>query len=137
MHLTVCSRGRKASVILTQEHINYVLADTTMELWVGLSLKERCRWFKNRFPHAGITPSSLGRLYKQHGIKKKVICRNKRMPGPEQHKMMEQRADVLARLEHANNMDLEIVYVDECCFTKKDIMKREWSNRGQHMNIMY
>ena len=34
-------------------------------------------------------------------------------------------------------MDLEIVYVDECCFTKKDIMRREWSNRGQHMSIVY
>jgi hypothetical protein len=137
MHLTFCSRGRKPAAALTPAHMAYVLADATMELWVGLSLKERCRWFSNRFPDAEITSYTLRKIYKLNGIKKKVISKQKTMPAPEKHKMMEQKADVLEKLEEAGSMQLPVVYVDECCFTKKDIMRKEWSNVRQHMDIRY
>ena len=59
------------------------------------------------------------------------------MPAPEKHKMLDQRQTVLEKLEAAKSMELELVYVDECCFTKKDIMRKEWSNVRQHMDIRY
>jgi hypothetical protein len=36
--------------MLDQQHVDYLLKDSTMELWAGLTMKDRCRWFTVRFP---------------------------------------------------------------------------------------
>jgi hypothetical protein len=43
---------------------------------------------------------------------------------------LEQRAEALANIELAQDMGLEIVFLDEICFTKSSIHRKAWGNVG-------
>jgi hypothetical protein len=49
--------------MLERKHIDYLLADGTLEIWAGLSLKEKCRFFHLRFPEKVIAPITLSRFF--------------------------------------------------------------------------
>jgi hypothetical protein len=55
--------------LLEQEHIDYLLADGTHEIWAGLSLKEKCRFFNLRFNDKVIAPITLSRFFQWHRIR--------------------------------------------------------------------
>jgi hypothetical protein len=55
--------------LLEQEHIDYLLADGTHEIWAGLSLKEKCRFFNLRFNDKVIAPITLSRFFQRHRIR--------------------------------------------------------------------
>ena len=60
----------------------------------------------------------------------KKVRLNKARPPADKHKVQEQKAEALSRINAAMDMELEIVYLDEICFTKSSIHKRAFSNVG-------
>ena len=73
--------------ILEKEHLDYILKDSTMELWAGLTMKDRCRWFSVRFPQKKMSVNALERLYKGNRVRKKAVRVTKDVPAPEKHKV--------------------------------------------------
>lgn len=64
---------------LQEEHIQYLLAEDTINSWAHLSLKQRVKMFHRRFPELKISASTLHRAYKSHGVKYKYIQRVKKV----------------------------------------------------------
>ena len=60
----------------------------------------------------------------------KQVRLNKAKPPAEKHRVYEQKVEALASMEQARDMELEIVYLDEICFTKSSIHRKAWSNVG-------
>jgi thymidine kinase len=60
----------------------------------------------------------------------KQVRLNKARPPAEKHKVYEQKMQALDNIEAARDMELEIVYLDEICFTKSSIHRKAWSNVG-------
>jgi transposase len=58
---------------LRQHHIDYLLSEKTLKNWAHLSIKQRAKMFHRTFPEVKLSPTSLWRLYKKHGIKYKFI----------------------------------------------------------------
>ena len=123
-------RGRNAERVLDKKHIDYLLADGTHEIWAGLTIKEKCRFFHVRYPDKVIAPITLSRFFKEHRIRKKRVRITKATPPAEKHKVDEQKIEALAKMSDARNMELEIVYLDEIVFTKSSIHRKAWSNVG-------
>ena len=73
---------------------------------------------------------TLSRFFHEHRIRAKQVRLSKAKPPAEKHKVNEQKTEALARIEQARDMELEIVYLDEICFTKSSIHRKAWSNVG-------
>jgi len=78
---------------LNPEMIAYLTAQSTLQAWAGMTLKERCVLFHRRYIHKRIGPSTLCRLYRQHGIKRKVITRYKAAADSKIQEMLEWQED--------------------------------------------
>ena len=98
-------------------------------------MDERVILFHRKFPHKVISATRLWRLYRQHGIKRKQVRVQKSMPARDLHNFNEQRERVLQELKAAKAKKLPMVYLDELVFTKRTMIFRDYSNRGQHLRI--
>ena len=98
-------------------------------------MDERVILFHRKFPHKVISATRLWRLYRQHGIKRKQVRVQKSMPARDLHNYNEQRERVLKELKEAKAKKLPTVYLDELVFTKRTMIFRDYSNRGQHLHI--
>ena len=58
---------------LDQEHVDFLLSHKTLELWAGLTLKEKTVLFHRKFTDKRVSVTSLRRLYLKNGIKRKKV----------------------------------------------------------------
>ena len=65
---------------LEYEHVDFLVDQSTLNLWAGKSLQERCQAFNGHFPDKYIKPKALWNLYIKFGIRRKKICEVKRIP---------------------------------------------------------
>ena len=63
---------------LTQQHIGYLVAPSTLQESAHLSLAERAELFHRRFGEVKVSPSTIRRIYLRHKIRFKNIKRGKR-----------------------------------------------------------
>ena len=61
----------------TRDQVNYLTRPLTLRQQASYSLEERLAMFKRRYPNSKVTVYKLRKLYKQYGIKKKVIRKAK------------------------------------------------------------
>ena len=120
---------------IEQAQIDFLTSDATQVQWAGRTMDERVILFHRKFPHKVISATRLWRLYRQHGIKRKQVRVQKSMPARDLHNFNEQRERVLQELKAAKAKNLPMVYLDELVFTKRTMIFRDYSNRGQHLHI--
>ena len=58
---------------LNEVHKNYLLNRDTLAAWAGKTLAQRCILFHRACPEIFIKPWRLSKLYKENGIKLKVM----------------------------------------------------------------
>jgi transposase len=112
-----------------------LLADGTHEIWAGLSMKEKCRFFQIRFPGKLIAPVTMERFFKEHRVRNKVVKVVKYTPPADKHKVEEQKQAALANLKAARELQLEVVYQDEIVFSKRSILLKAHGNVKTHMAV--
>ena len=64
---------------VTPEMLEWISSVETLEKHVGMTLAERAVMLHRKFPETRITESALSRLFKEQGVKKKVILKKKRV----------------------------------------------------------
>ena len=57
----------------TEEQIEYLTSNRTLNRWATKSLEERVQLFKKRYPHIHMTVYKLRKLYSKYKVRKKVI----------------------------------------------------------------
>ena len=117
--------------------ISFLTSQETLEKQVGRSLNERCVLFHRQFSLMKISTWKLAQIYKQHGIKKKVIKHTK-LRTPRQETRMKQQVTVIAvELQELIDQRYTIIYLDEVMFTTRTVLSREYSNKNQNIQIDY
>ena len=78
----ICRKSFKAKKIISQkkklykldqQHFDFLLNHKTLELWAGLTMKERTKLFHRNFPDKRVSVSSLRRLYIKNKMKRKKV----------------------------------------------------------------
>ena len=84
----ICRKSLKPKTILSpkkilykleQEHVDFLLNHRTLELWAGLTMKERALRFHRKFTDKRVSVTSLRRLYLKNGIKRKKVRQEKKL----------------------------------------------------------
>ena len=84
----ICRKSLKPETILSpkkilykleQEHFDFLLNHRTLELWAGLTMKERALRFHRKFTDKRVSITSLRRLYLKNGIKRKRVRQEKKL----------------------------------------------------------
>ena len=58
---------------LSPDHIAFLTSQSNLRKWSGHSLRERAELFNSQHAGYNMTASKLGRVYKKHGVKYKMI----------------------------------------------------------------
>ena len=66
--------------VLEQVHIDYLLSQRTLEMYSGLTMKQRTIRFHRVYTDKRIAVTTLRRLYLKNGIKRKKIRQEKPIP---------------------------------------------------------
>ena len=125
-HPRVLSLKEKAHK-LDQRHFNFLLCPRTLELWAGLTLKERSKMFHRKFPHKRIVATSLRRLYLKNKIKRKQVRQEKKLPMSTSVNFQQRCVNLLHEIAQVKEQGRMIVYLDETLFNQKAIALKEWS----------
>ena len=93
-----------------------------------MSLKNRCIFFHRHFGNHRINPTLLSKVYRIHKIKAKKI-KSVKLIDPEKEQEYEQwRKDLITRIQSLRQQNTRIIYLDECVFTSKTILMRDYTN---------
>ena len=85
--------------------------------------------FHRAFPNKHIPVTSLSKLYRSHGIKRKLIRKKKSLyPGSEE-RIREQTEQARVQLQAAIDSNVKVIYCDEAVFTKSTNQKACFTNR--------
>jgi len=120
---------------LDQEHVNFLTDFRTLELWAGLTMKQRTVLFHRQFPDKRIAVTSLRRLYLRHKIRRKKVRLEKTMTQRVRRNFAQNCQRLLAELEQAKCDGRLLVFADEILFTKRAIRLREWSARNSNLAV--
>ena len=120
---------------LSEEHIQFLSDDHTLNAWAHLSLAQRAVLFHRQFPELRVSPSLLHRTYQRLGIKFKQIRRGKKVIDFLDPHYLHLFTDMLRTIRSTRHRDVKLFWVDEAVFTFNTIRKRAWSKRHQNITI--
>ena len=83
-----------------------------------MSLKDRAKAFHRQFPDRWTYPVKISRLYKQHGVKQRLVRITKSAGDQSLQKHMTELEKCRELVKTAMADGLPIVYADETVFTK-------------------
>ena len=66
-------KTRKTFGTLTQEHIDYLTDQQTLEEWAGKSLETRAVLFHRQYGEVKISAGQLFNVYRKNGIRYKLV----------------------------------------------------------------
>ena len=102
---------------------------------VGRNLNERCVLLHREMPEIKIKRTTLSTLYKESGIKKKVIRKVKRVPNRSQEFCQNAIEYCRSRIKSLFENGVPIVFADESCLTTKLLPTHEWMLKGKNIEI--
>lgn len=120
---------------LNQEHIDFLLQPKTLELWSGLTMKQRTIMFHRQFTDKRIAVTSLRRLYLKHGVRRKKVRQEKHLPLHVRSGYQEKCRRKLEEITRVKNGGRKLVYLDEINFTKRSVTLKEWSAKNTNLTI--
>ena len=90
--------------------------------------------FHRKYPEVLISRHQLRSVYKQSGIKKKVIRQRKRMKVKDKKREKEQILECQEKVQTLMKQGYDIVFLDETMVTRSTLPKLEWSLPGANMS---
>ena len=126
---------RKEKVMSTQK---FVTDRGRLFEQVGLSLRQRAAFLNiKHLPTKLYNNWNLGRLYQKAGVKfKNVRLRN--APSVTSRAFINRPADLTRLKKHVQSVlarDLELIVLDECCFTWRGYSRKEWAHKGENLEL--
>ena len=100
-----------------------------------MTLEERVADFIRAFPHKKTSSTTLGRIYKQHNIRKKKIKITKITNRKERRKITRSIAEAKHDLQLYRTRGFRIIYLDETMVTKSTMATQEWSQKYHNYEI--
>ena len=128
-------RKRFGIKFISQEQQEWLTSAATLSAHVGLSLKDRCKLFHRQFPERKMNETLLRKIYRLHGVKKKVIRWKKRLKANTLKKFEKLKEDLRKEVQLARDQGFEILYTDECMFTRKSLQPIEYSRRSCNVEV--
>ena len=110
-------------------------SDQMLRSMAGKNLNERCVLLHRAMPDIRIKRTTLSRIYKEKGIKKKVICKVKKVPNKSQPFCDEAIQYCKNRIKELFDNDIPVIFADESCLTTKLLPTREWMNKCKNIEI--
>lgn len=107
---------------LDQEHYDFLTDEQTLERQAGMTLKERCEIFEERFSPKKLCATTLRRIYLKNYITLKSIKELKPIDRNKASAYHEQKVKLLSGMEKAEQERRKIIYLDEITFTKKALL---------------
>ena len=126
---------RGAPSKLRPEHIAYLCSGGTLQAWADRTLKERAVLFHRRFGEIKIDYSTILRVYREHGIKRKALRYVKTLKYQAPEKRAEQTRMMLAEVSRAVECGKRLIYVDEAMFTTSTMLDRGYSGKRQNVTL--
>lgn len=120
-------RKRYGIRFLKPEHVDYLKDDSTLQKWIGRSLKERCVLFHRHFGNFRINPTLLSNFYKLHKIKRKKIKHTKMIDPAKEQEYLKWQMDLNNQIKELKEQHFRIIYLDETIFTSKTIRRMEYT----------
>ena len=96
---------------------------------------ERCVLFHRQFPERRLNPTLLRKVYRMFGIKKKAIVYTKVLKPHIANKIGELKEQLRTKVATVKSEGYEVVYADECCFTRQSVAKGEWTRPRNNVEI--
>ena len=91
--------------------------------------------FHRQFPERKLNPTLLRKVYRLHGIKKKVLIYKKRLKPHMAEKFEQLKQELREAIAEMKEQGYELCYTDECMFTRTSVAKGEWSQRRANVEI--
>ena len=110
----------------TTQQSRFLLASRTLKIWSGKSLVQRVALFKQRYPYCHCTVYKLRKLYKEHGIKRKMIRMTKSLPIRSQAHALLEAQNLADDVRSAHLQGFRLQFCDEMVVTKTAIPKLNW-----------
>ena len=101
----------------------------------GFNLSERCVLLHREMPDIKIKRSTLSKIYKDNGIKKKVIKKIKAVPIKSQEYHAQQVQFCKRRVNELKEQNIPIVYLDESCLTTKTMLTHQYMVKNKNIEI--
>ena len=98
--------------------IEYITSDHTLRSMAGKCLTYRCLAFNRKFKPTKISITSLCKIYKKVGIKRKKVVWKKAPTVKQKNKIQLMIDTGRDRLKYHIEKGNDIYFLDECCFTK-------------------
>ena len=83
--------------------------------------------FTRQFPHKKTSPTTLSRIYREYGVRRKKIRYTKLTTGRQKRKIRQTARDARDLLTDYVARGFRVIYIDETMFTKSTIPDREWT----------
>ena len=100
-----------------------------------MSLQARCMLYHRQFPERKISVTLLRKVYRLHGIRKKVIRWTKPIRPSKAKKYGKVLEELRQEVEAAEAEGYEVCYTDECMFSRKSVPKIEWAQRKTNLDV--
>ena len=82
--------------------------------------------FIKQFPGSRMGYTLLSKVYRMHGVKKRMITWKKKANNRTELEYMREKKKLLRQLEKAKKDGYRIIYLDEAMFTKSALPKTEY-----------
>ena len=92
-------------------------------------------FFHRQFPLRKINPTLLRKVYRMYGIKKKKIVYQKVLKPHIASKFGELKEKLRAEVATVKFQGFEVLYADECCFTRQSVAKGEWTRPRNNVEV--
>ena len=115
--------------------MEYIQTPKVLEQWAGLTLHQRTAKLYQQFNGLKISASWLSKLYKKLKITMKSvqIVKFSNLKTVKKIKLQTEAAKV--QIQRWLEEKVDIMYLDECCFTVQTYRKREFSARHQYLSV--
>ena len=109
--------------------------DRMLNEMVGMSLTEKSVRLHREMPDVSIKRTTLSRIYKEYGIKFKVIKKIKVVPDKSQKFVTDTIAYLKHRLNHLKEEGIPVVYADESVLSTRLLLTHQWMSKGQNIQV--
>ena len=98
-------------------------------------MADRCKLFHRRFPDKKLNETLLRRVYRIHGVKKKALRWKKRPKANTLKQYGKLKEQLREEINATVVAGFDILWLDECMFTRKTVPLIEWSNKLTNIEV--
>ena len=115
--------------------VEYLRDPAVVVAWAGLTLAERDVMLHRKFPYTKVSGMTISSVYKKHKIRKKAVLIKKFTNPKITARIKEQTKVSKTLLSYYMQEKAPVYYLDECMFTVRTYMQKEFSSKNENICI--